>query len=375
MAKRILSAAVALLLVLVLAGCSILNNPSATVFTAQESESFGPYKHYFNTLDDNGKRAYNAILEEIENFPEKIEVPQLSNDELEQVWLALMYDNPELIMFGRECMLSSENRKFWFSCDYAMSKEDYDQKKAELQEKTDSFAAELAKKESAFDKELFIHDTLIDMCEYMSSEDIIYSTPYGVLVNGKASCEGYAKAAKLLLDRAGIENHLICGTAKRGDGESEGHMWNIVYLDGRPYNLDLTWDDPVGEEVSQNRRYAYFNVTDAEILKTHTFSDSAACCVATDYNYFVKLGRQFDAYDANMRSSLAEIFKGHKSGDKIDIRFSTEEVYKQAVKGLFENEEVYRVLSVAAVGKRSFSTKQIKYIADDEHFIIEFILV
>ncbi len=47
-----------------------------------------------------------------------------------------MYDNPELIMLGRECMLVSRDRKFWFSCEYAMTKDEYEQKKAELQTKS-----------------------------------------------------------------------------------------------------------------------------------------------------------------------------------------------------------------------------------------------
>ena len=64
-------------------------------------------------------------------------------------------------------------------------------------------------------------------------------------------------------------------------------MWNVVFIDGKPYNLDLTWDDHIGEGVTQNKRYAYFNITDEEILKTHTFSDASACCTATDSNYFV----------------------------------------------------------------------------------------
>ena len=60
--------------------------------------AFGDFKHYFGELNENEKRAYNAILRDIESFPEEIEIPELNNEELEKVWLAVMYDNPELIM-------------------------------------------------------------------------------------------------------------------------------------------------------------------------------------------------------------------------------------------------------------------------------------
>lgn len=374
MARKLLCpAALLLALTLIFTGCSVkkVNN----IPSSEQVSAFGDFKHYFGELNENEKRAYNAILRDIESFPEEIEIPELNNEELEKVWLAVMYDNPELIMLGRECMLVSRDRKFWFSCEYAMTKDEYDQKKAELQTKADVLGAKIVKEASDFDKELLIHDAIIDSCRYTDSDKLIASSAYGVLVNGSASCEGYAKAAKLLLDKAGIENYVITGTAKREDGASEGHMWNVVFIDGKPYNLDLTWDDPIGEGVTQNKRYAYFNITDEEILKTHTFSDASACCTATDSNYFVKLGRQFDGYNAEMKTALSNMFGGHKSGDKLDVRFSSEDAYQRAIDGLLKKEEIYRLLSIADAGKGGFSTTQINYIADDTHCVIEFILV
>lgn len=373
MKKRISLAAIILIFALLLSSCSIVT--TGNLPSAQEMSEFGAYKHYFAVLSENGKRAYNAILLEIESFPERIEVPQLTEGELEQVWLAVMYDNPQLIMLGRECVLTSEGRRYYFSCEYAMTQGEYQTKKAELQARLNELLPGIEELEGEFDRELFIHDKLVNGCEYVSAEDVLHSTAYGVLVNGTASCEGYAKAAKLLLDSAGIENYLVCGTATREDGTSEGHMWNIVCLGGEKYNLDLTWDDPIGEGDIENRRYAYFNITDEDILKTHTFEGDAPGCTATAENYFVKLGRRFDDYNADTRSAIAECFKGLSSGDKTEISFSGEKAYAAAKKGLFDNEEIYRLLSIADAGKGSFSTDQINYIADDEHRIIEFIVI
>lgn len=46
--------------------------------------AFGDFKHYFGELNENEKRAYNAILRDIESFPEEIEIPELNNEELER---------------------------------------------------------------------------------------------------------------------------------------------------------------------------------------------------------------------------------------------------------------------------------------------------
>ena len=179
-----------------------------------------------------------------------------------------------------------------------------------------------------------------------------------------------------MLDAAGIENYLICGVATRDDGREEGHMWNVVVIDGKTYNLDVTWDDPIGESKSNNKRYSYFNITDEEIKKTHTFDDEPAGCTATDENYFIKTAKIFDKYDANMKTSLSSLIAKVGAERKLSIRFSNEEEYKKAIKGLFDNQEIYGVLDVAAkTAKEKFSTKKITYITDDIHCVLELILV
>ena len=53
-------------------------------------------------------------------------------------------------------------------------------------------------------------------------------------------CEGYARAFKVLCDRANIPCVLSSGSA---DGEE--HMWNLVQMeDGNWYGVDVTWNDP-----------------------------------------------------------------------------------------------------------------------------------
>lgn len=60
-------------------------------------------------------------------------------------------------------------------------------------------------------------------------------------------CEGYARAMKILCDRAGIPCVLVNGDAYYEEGgDSIPHMWNSVQMeDGRWYGLDVTWNDPV----------------------------------------------------------------------------------------------------------------------------------
>ena len=91
-----------------------------------------------------------------------------------------------------------------------------------------------------------LHDWLIDNAYY----DTTLSAPNtyeaaGVLLNGTGVCDSYTKAYILLLEKAGIESKRIAGKTLKEDGTRESHSWNIVKIDGKWYQVDVTWDDPV----------------------------------------------------------------------------------------------------------------------------------
>lgn len=71
-----------------------------------------------------------------------------------------------------------------------------------------------------YEKELALHDYLIENCKYdrrsYENKEIPQESfnAYGALCLGTAVCEGYAEAMKLLLNRAGVECHIVTGVSK-----------------------------------------------------------------------------------------------------------------------------------------------------------------
>lgn len=136
-----------------------------------------------------------------------------------------------------------------------------------------------------YEKALLIHDYLVDTCRY-DTQDLVETDwanhiAYGALVEGSCVCQGYAEAARLLLEAAGVESVCVSGTAG-----GDNHMWNCVQLGGQWYMMDLTWDDPVTSDGSDVKVYDYFNVTSAQLSQDHQW-DAAGYpdCTATDLNY------------------------------------------------------------------------------------------
>jgi transglutaminase/protease-like cytokinesis protein 3 len=98
---------------------------------------------------------------------------------------------------------------------------------------------------SDLEKAVVLHDYLAVNCEYDKENldkgkvpDVSY-TAYGTLVNRISVCEGYALAYKYLLNQAGIECLMV-------KSEAMNHAWNLIQLNGKYYQVDVTWTIQLG---------------------------------------------------------------------------------------------------------------------------------
>lgn len=133
-------------------------------------------------------------------------------------------------------------------------------------------------------KELAIHDYIVKNCKYgyvEYSKDYAYKA-YGCLVQNQAVCNGYAEAMSLLLTCVGIENKIVTG-----EGREDLHAWNQVMVNGRWYNVDATWDDPLPDRGNY-AGHMFFNVTDEVMAVDHKWDKEAFdVCNNMKMNYFM----------------------------------------------------------------------------------------
>lgn len=137
---------------------------------------------------------------------------------------------------------------------------------------------------TATDKTRYLHDYLANHVEYARSDND--QNAYSAIVEGVSVCAGYAKAYQDLLSRIGIRAWYITGTATNSAGQTEGHGWNVLWLDGVCVYTDVTWADQ-----KTYIRYAYFQISGEEMSKTH-FADeeyAAALPACNHEDYRLKL--------------------------------------------------------------------------------------
>lgn len=116
-------------------------------------------------------------------------------------------------------------------------------------------------------KALAIHDWLTHNAYYDNS--LQNHGPDGVLLKGTGVCESYARAYQMFMSELGIPNVYI-------SSDRMNHAWNMIYVDGGWYHVDVTWDDPTGgtNPVSGWESTNYFCMTDAAIARDHMWNDT-----------------------------------------------------------------------------------------------------
>ncbi len=245
---------------------------------------------------------------------------------------------------------------------YGFTKEEIERNKEELEDAIDIIVSKALTAKDDFEKEIIIHDMLCKTVtydsEFESSIGAVYSV-YGALVNGRAVCEGYARAFKLLCQSAGLDCILVTGDSRGVD-----HLWNMVKLEGEWYHVDVTWDD-----LSEEPHHTYFNLTTLEIRADHnidiTYNDADPSLVSqgnsfnffvpvaqsTEHNYFIKKGLIIDSDPINIVAE--EIVKRFKAGEnRAEFLFANQTVaedfktnYKKYV-GEIQNECVKKTVLV-----------------------------
>jgi len=145
-----------------------------------------------------------------------------------------------------------------------------------------------------FEKEMAIIMWMVENIDYdvewYHSGSVTSARSYesvGALVDKVAVCDGYSKAFVKLAQACGLTVKRVTGTAN-----GEGHAWNQIRLNGKWYNVDVTWEDPyVGNKETcrpndeygfWNLRNKYINVSDAHFT-SHKASTSKESCTSDEF--------------------------------------------------------------------------------------------
>ncbi len=203
-----------------------------------------------------------TITEGIENFQTTIDVSELGIDSKTAMasFLEIVKESPEYFFVDTavKCSYSKNTGNATkLTVSYNETAETAGEKLAELNQKVDEVVAEVEGMTTA-EQAKAVHDYLIANCSY----DLTYTkrTAYDALIEGTGVCEAYSAAYKLIMTKLDIPCEIV-------ESDAMNHAWNTIEIDGEWLHVDVTWDDPIVNESTENITpyYDYFMVSDAEL--------------------------------------------------------------------------------------------------------------
>ena len=277
-------------------------------------------RYYYNQLDDVEKKMYNTIINNIDSIKNGYDTVyfdvSIAGAELkfQTVWDSISLDNPELFyidtsklslltqtntsMLGRttyKYMLEPKSGENYFLNTWT-TRNEVENAINQVEARANDFLNGATG--TTYDKVKYVHDRIIEMAEYDQEKLDNNSNMYGLFVNGKAVCEGYAEGFKYIMDKLNIPCVIIYGNGIDDNGGSEFHSWNEVMMDdGKWYAVDTTWDDPIvigGGRISYETKHRYFLKGSTNFSGTHINEPDVSGTgqnfyypelSVTDYNY------------------------------------------------------------------------------------------
>ncbi len=172
----------------------------------------------------------------------------LTNDEAVSVWHTVSLEYPEFFWWGKTVLIGKTELDFLIDPLYAQASE-----RASAQTAIETMAYDCDKyidgTATATERALTLHDYVAKKIEYTyesdgvtPQDDIWAHNIAGGAQYGKGVCETYAKTYGYLCETFALPCITAAGFASE-NGESFGHAWNVVQIDGGWYNVDVTWDD------------------------------------------------------------------------------------------------------------------------------------
>lgn len=222
---------------------------------------------YSRRLSGDSLKVYNAIVDSLSNGDLHVSCSVSNFDEINNnfnmIVSAVCVGNPELFYMKQSFSPTFSDGNFNLIMESIYDVSTLDEKYKALMDEVDRISEIIAR---ILDKK----DQLYRLNEYLSirvrtiqENDFRYGSPYGALISCVARCEGFAKAAKLILNKLGFDNEIIIGKATY-NGQTVDHAWNSVNYEGKNYYFDFTWN--AGYSLEQTIAIPLYTFLDKETM-------------------------------------------------------------------------------------------------------------
>lgn len=233
------------------------------------------YEYYRSILNESEKVLYDELKESYLQFRSTFSttLDEIKSKELKNAFSAVILDHPEIFWIDSyssigDIFTGTINTNMVIRLRYTFTKEEALKIKEEIEPKYKEIIREAEKYRSDEKKVKYVHDKLIEISTYTGytySQKNKFQSFVSIFETGDTVCAGYSYGFKFIMDNLGIPS--ISVENIDSTDSSQSHIWNKVLLNGKWYNLDITWDAQLSNDNEVS--YKYYLLDNNEFYKVH----------------------------------------------------------------------------------------------------------
>lgn len=352
-----------------------LDTVTSTVGTPSASDLERPYSYRF--LNDEQTYIYGEIIKAAEQYGSMITFSKdmdITSEDYCDVYQIIYDEEPSLFYLDKKMQyaVNSATKKLASSrLVYKYENSVIYKMQSEIDTEVNKILSMVEPDMTEYDKVKLFNDVLASTVVYDESAPNCRDI-YGVFVDKKAICGGYSKAFSYLCSKAGIET-----AAVTGDADGLPHMWNKVKVDGKWYNIDVTYAVS-GEGADDYIRYDYFCVPDKMLENSRTVYEQSykyPKADSDDGSYFARNGLVADSWAEAKIILRDELIRcSEKKEFPVQVKCSSEKVYEETTFNLFDSSTKYALdIYDEAYGQsvNKYKTSVVNFSYDENSLVIK----
>lgn len=192
------------------------------------------------TVDTVEHCIYSALY----NYESQINLKEysVSVSDVHIIYTNVINDNPDLFYVSSTYEYSySSGKVLAIKPRYSISQDEISNAKSIFERGIKKALKQVDSSMNDAQKALVIHDYIAAIATYptietMNDDKESYHSAYGLFYDGNVVCAGYSLVYSAILKELGIPCKYVASIEM-------GHAWNSVQIDGKWYNVDITFDD------------------------------------------------------------------------------------------------------------------------------------
>ena len=328
----------------------------------------------YDRLDNTAQLAYEALYYCMTNLAGSWNCGSMPQEAIRQAYECILMDHPEIFWSdGYTYVTSYVNNEISghrIELEYDRDAKSILAANAELEKALVDIVRKIGRTDKSYETVRALYDHFTENFTYDALN--LDQSMYSVMMTGTGVCASFARAFEFILQCLDIPCTVVRGrlSSEYGmPGSTLGHEWNLVFLNGSWYHVDVTSAISMRHETGETD-YRFLCATTAEILQTHMIDNVVPLpeCSDSSLNFYNYYGLSVESYSREAVASC--MLRAMEMGLGPLVKFTNYRALTEAVDDLFTNRGIFQAIK----DYTGLAPEHVEYSLDDKALVLRLIV-